>query len=138
LPKVVKKAILIGASCCPIFMNSSKSIIFVTLLIMDRAVTSKLPQIRTLCKEHKVRELYVFGSRGKGGSPKENSDFDLLVEIDESDPIIKGHLLLNLYLEFEKLFKSKVDLVTPESIKNPIFEEYIGTSKQLIYDGSKN
>lgn len=104
---------------------------------MDRIVSSKLPQIRTLCKEHKVRELYVFGSRGKNGKPHKNSDFDLLVEIDETDPINKGRLLLNLYLEFEKLFKSKVDLVTPESIKNPILEEYVGTSRELIYDGSK-
>src|ERR1700744_3656838 len=104
---------------------------------MDRMVTKKLPEIRTLCQEHKVKELYVFGSRGKGGHPTKDSDFDLLVEIDENDPINKGRLLLNLYMEFEKLFNSKVDLVTYESIHNPIFEEYIGTSKQLIYDGSK-
>jgi uncharacterized protein len=104
---------------------------------MDRIVSSKLPQIRTLCKEHKVRELYVFGSRGKGGNPKPDSDFDLLVEIDEPDPLNKGRLLLNLYLEFEKLFNSKIDLVTPESIINPFFEEYVGTSRELIYDGSK-
>src|SRR3569833_205796 len=104
---------------------------------MDRIVSSKLPQIRTLCKEYKVRELYVFGSRGKNGKPREDSDFDLLVEIDEDDPINKGHMLLNLYLEFERLFNSKVDLVTPESIKNPFFEEYVGTSRELIYDGSK-
>ncbi|HVV54350.1 MAG TPA: nucleotidyltransferase domain-containing protein [Mucilaginibacter sp.] len=105
---------------------------------MDRVVSNKLAQIETLCKEHKVRELYVFGSRGKGNHSKRNSDFDLLVEIDESDPINKGRLLLNLYMEFEKLFNSKVDLVTPESIKNPFFEEYVGTSKELIYDGSKS
>ncbi|MFI5159640.1 MAG: nucleotidyltransferase family protein [Sphingobacteriales bacterium] len=104
---------------------------------MDRIVSSKLPQIRTLCKEYKVKELYVFGSRGKGGHPTPDSDFDLLVEIDENDPISKGRLLLNLYLEFEKLFKSKVDLVTYESIKNPVFEDYVGNSRELIYDGSK-
>lgn len=103
---------------------------------MDRIVSSKLPQIQTLCKEHKVKELYVFGSRGKGEKrPKRNSDFDLLVEIDETDPISKGRLLLNLYTEFEKLFNSKIDLVTPESIKNPFFEEFVGTSKELIYNG---
>jgi len=105
---------------------------------MDKAVANKLPELRILCKQHKVKELYVFGSRGKNGKPHKNSDFDLLVEIDENDPISRGHLLLNLYLEFEKLFKSKVDLVTPESITNPFFEEYVGTSRELIYDGSKN
>jgi len=105
---------------------------------MDKAVANKLPQITALCKAHKVKELYVFGSRGLLGHPNKNSDFDLLVEIDEADSISKGRLLLNLYLEFEKLFNSKVDLVAFDSIRNPILEEYIGTSKELIYNGSKD
>lgn len=105
---------------------------------MDRIVSNKLVQIQTLCKEHKVKELYVFGSRGKGGHPTKNSDFDLMVEIDEPNPVHKGQLLLSLYNKFEKLFNQKVDLITPDSIRNAIFEEYVGTSKQLIYDGSKS
>jgi len=105
---------------------------------MDRIISKKLPEIRTLCQEHKVRELYVFGSRGKGGRPTKDSDFDLMVEIDEPDPIDRGQLLLSLYNKFEKLFNHKVDLVTASSIKNQIFQEYLDTSKQLIYDGSKS
>jgi predicted nucleotidyltransferase len=105
---------------------------------MDRTISKKLSEIRTLCQEHKVRELYVFGSRGKGGHPRKDSDFDLMVEIDEPDPVDRGQLLLSLYMKFEKLFNQKVDLITPGSIKNPVFEEYVGTSKQLIYDGSKS
>src|ERR1700744_896470 len=98
---------------------------------MDRMVTKKLPEIRTLCQEHKVKELYIFGSRGKGGHPTVDSDFDLMVEIDELNPINKGELLLSLYDKFEKLFNQKVDLITPGSIKNPVFEEFVGTSKLL-------
>jgi hypothetical protein len=105
---------------------------------MDRIISKKLPEIRTLCQEHKVRELYVFGSRGKGGHPGKDSDFDLMVEIDEPDPVDRGQLLLSLYMKFEKLFNQKVDLITSGSIKNPVFEEYVGTSKQLIYDGSES
>jgi predicted nucleotidyltransferase len=105
---------------------------------MDRIIEKKLPEIRTLCLEHKVKELYVFGSRGKGGHPKKDSDFDLMVEIDEPDPIDRGQLLLSLYNKFEKLFNHKVDLVTSGSIKNQIFQEYLDTSKLLIYDGSKS
>jgi len=105
---------------------------------MDRIVSNKLPQIQTLRKQHKVKELYIFGSRGKGGHPTKDSDFDLMVEIDESNPVDKGQLLLSLYDKFERLFNRKVDLITPDSIRNAIFEEYVGTSKQLIYDGSKS
>lgn len=104
---------------------------------MDGIVSKKLPQIRILCKEHKVKELYVFGSRGKRGHPTKDSDFDLLVDINEDDPINKGRLLLNLYLEFEKLFNSKIDLVSSDSVRNPILTEYIWNSRELIYDGSK-
>jgi len=105
---------------------------------MDRIVSKKLPEIRTLCKKHKVKELYIFGSRGKGGHPTKDSDFDLMVEIDEPNPVDRGQLLLSLYDKFERLFNQKIDLITPGSIKNPIFEEYVGTCKQLIYDGSKS
>lgn len=105
---------------------------------MDRIIAKKLPEIRTLCQEHKVKELYVFGSRGKGGHPRKDSDFDLMVEIDESDPVDKGRLLLSLFNKFENLFNHKVDLVTYGPIKNPIFEDYVETSKQLIYEGSKS
>ena|ERR1700759_2666307 len=104
---------------------------------MDRTVSKKMPQIHALCETHKVKELYVFGSRGKNGHPTKTSDFDLLVEIDEDDPINRGRLFLNLYLEFERLFESKVDLITTGSITNPIFEDFVNNSKQLIYDGSE-
>jgi predicted nucleotidyltransferase len=103
---------------------------------IDRVISKKLSEIRTLCQEHKVRELYVFGSRGKGGHPTKDSDFDLMVEIDEFDPVDRGRLLLSLYNKFERLFNHKVDLLTASSIKNPISQEYLDTSKQLIYDGS--
>lgn len=105
---------------------------------MDRIISKKLPEIRTLCQEHKVRELYVFGSRGNLGHPTKESDFDLMVEIDEPNPIDKGRLLLSLYDKFERLFNHKIDLITPDSIKNAIFEEYVGSSKQLIYDRSES
>jgi uncharacterized protein len=105
---------------------------------MDRIISSKLPQIQTLCKEHKVKELYIFGSRGRGGHPRKDSDFDLMVEIDEPDPVDRGQLLLNLYNKFEKLFNHKVDLITSSSIKNPFFEDSIGPSKQLIYERSED
>ena len=104
---------------------------------MDSTISNKLSEITILCQEHKVKQLYVFGSRGKGGNSTKDSDFDMMVEIDEPNPINRGRLLLSLYSKFERLFNHKVDLITPGSIKNPIFEEYVGTSKQLIYDGSK-
>jgi predicted nucleotidyltransferase len=85
-----------------------------------------------LCKSHQVRELYAFGSVVNGNFT-DKSDIDLLVEIDEPNPIRKGKLILSLYNKFGNLFNKKIDLLTINSIKNPIFEEYIGTTKELVY-----
>ncbi len=85
-----------------------------------------------LCKVHKVKELYAFGSVLTNRFT-DNSDIDLIVEIDEPNPIFKGKLILSLYSKFETLFNKKVDLLTYNSIRNPILEEYIGTSRKLIY-----
>jgi len=86
----------------------------------------------SLCKSHKVKELYAFGSVVNGNFTDE-SDIDLLVEIDEINPISKGKLLLSLYSKFEKLFNKKIDLLTPGSIQNSFLEEHIGSHKQLVY-----
>ncbi|WP_374951616.1 nucleotidyltransferase family protein [Mucilaginibacter sp.] len=90
------------------------------------------PEFIDLCRVHKVKELYAFGSVGRG-TDNDTSDMDLIVEIDEPNPIYKGKLLLSLYNKFEQYFNKKVDLLTFDSVKNPILEEYIGTSKKIVY-----
>ena len=100
-------------------------------MIRDIAIFQS-PEFINLCKVHQVKELYAFGSIAKGTDTKD-SDVDLIVEIDEPNPIHKGKLLLSLYNKFESFFNKKVDLLTFDSVKNPFLEEYIGTSKQIVY-----
>lgn len=94
------------------------------------AVDFSSKEFIALCETHQVKELYAFGSV-VNGSFTDKSDIDLLVEINESNPIKKGKLLLSLYAQFEKLFNKKIDLLTPGSIRNAILEEHIDTSKGL-------
>jgi len=89
-----------------------------------------------LCKLHKVRELYVFGSAVNGNFTDE-SDLDVLVELNESDPLIRGELLLSLWNELELYCHRKVDLLTFNSLRNPYLKESINNTKKLLYDGSK-
>lgn len=63
-------------------------------------------------------------------------DIDLLVEIDDSDPIEKGEKLISLWDTFEDFFHRKVDLLTDSSIRNPFLRKRIDSTKILIYDGS--
>lgn len=91
--------------------------------------------LSNICKKHQVDKLWIFGS---SVTPKfsSESDIDLLVELYEHNPLKKGELLLSLWDELEEFFERKVDLVTPDSIKNPFLIESINSSKLLIYDGS--
>jgi predicted nucleotidyltransferase len=100
-------------------------------MISDK-VDFKSNEFIALCKSHKVKELYAFGSVVNGNFT-EQSDIDLIVEIDESNPINKGKLILSLYNKFEKLFNKKVDLLTSNSIRNPYLKESIDNTKKLIY-----
>ena len=89
-------------------------------------------QFLDLCITHRVKELYVFGSVARGTDTK-NSDVDLLVEVDEDDPIIRGSLLLSLYDKLSIYFNKKVDLLTEDSLRNPLLKEAIRESKTIVY-----
>ncbi|HTH83666.1 MAG TPA: nucleotidyltransferase domain-containing protein [Mucilaginibacter sp.] len=89
-----------------------------------------------LCKKHQVKELYVFGSIVSGNFTDE-SDLDVLVEINETDPLTRGELLLSLWDELEQYSNRKVDLLTYNSLRNPYLKESINNTKRLLYDGSK-
>jgi len=98
-------------------------------------INSRANEFTTLCQSHNVTSLYAFGSSVKGDFNLKSSDIDLLIEIDEDDPIEKGSKLINIWDKLEAFFERKVDLLTFGSIKNPILRQNIDASKVLIYDG---
>ena len=44
----------------------------------------------SLCKAHRVKYLYAFGSAITTRFDKDHSDIDLLVDIDTPDPVERG------------------------------------------------
>ncbi|HOH99066.1 MAG TPA: nucleotidyltransferase domain-containing protein [Bacteroidales bacterium] len=90
-----------------------------------------------ICKSHSIRNLYAFGSSTSNHFDRLLSDIDLLVEIDDPDPIERGEKLMSLWDLMEDFFQRKVDLLTEGSIRNPFLKRSIDSSKVLIYDGSK-
>ena len=90
----------------------------------------------SLCKKHKVKYLYAFGSSITNAFDPAESDIDLLVEIDSEDPLERGENLLSLWDMFESFFSRRVDLLTESSIKNPFLRKNINSTKILIYDGA--
>ncbi|MCF6358758.1 MAG: nucleotidyltransferase domain-containing protein [Draconibacterium sp.] len=84
-----------------------------------------------------MKYLYAFGSSVTNKFDFEKSDIDLVVEIEESDPIAKGEKLISFWDKLEEFFKRRVDLITNPNIRNPYLRQSIDKSKILIYDGSK-
>jgi hypothetical protein len=104
------------------------------MIIKDEILKQKSSFI-SLCKNHNVRYLYAFGSAKTNHFNKHSSDIDLLVEIDDPDPIQRGEKLLSLWDTFELFFQRRVDLLTDSSIRNPYLRRSIDSTKVLIYDG---
>ena len=103
------------------------------MLNLPTIFKNKALAIEQLCIENKVRKLYLFGSALKPNFSKK-SDIDLIVEIEEDNPILKGEILMKTWSELELIFKRKVDLLTSKNVKNPILKKSIEENIQLIYD----
>lgn len=104
---------------------------------LKESIKSKMTEFLALCKSHYVKQLYAFGSSITNQFNEESSDIDLLIEIDNDDPIERGESLMNIWEQFEQFFQRKVDLLTNTSIKNPVLRKNIDSTKVLIYDGAK-
>jgi predicted nucleotidyltransferase len=107
-------------------------------MIVKDEILKQLPYFETLCQTHKVKYLYAFGSSTTAKFDPEKSDIDLLVEIDDPDPLERGEKLISLWDTFESFFQRKVDLLTDSSIKNPYLRKSIDSTKILIYDGKRS
>lgn len=100
------------------------------MILEDKKIKESL---KALCVKHKVKFLFAFGSVLRSDFDKNNSDIDLIVEIDYENPVEKGEHLMQLWSELELLLHKKVDLLTSNIINNPILKMEIENTKKLIY-----
>lgn len=104
---------------------------------LKETIKLKLHEFLALCESHHVKEIYAFGSSITCDFDENDSDIDLLIELNTLDPIERGENLMSIWDKFEILFQRKVDLLTNSSLKNPILRQNIDATKILIYDGKK-
>jgi hypothetical protein len=106
-------------------------------MILKDQIEPRIKYFENMCREHHVKYLYAFGSSVTDQFDMNSSDIDLLVEVDEKDPVKRGENLISLWDLFESFFHRKVDLLTEISIRNPYLRESINSTKILIYDGTR-
>ncbi len=94
-----------------------------------------LTEIRRLCKTHKVKSLWAFGSvLGSSFSP--DSDVDFLYEMDEQHIAEEESYFCfwGFYDTLQALLDRPIDMVWYKGIKNPYFKEEVEKTKVLIYE----
>lgn len=88
--------------------------------------------ILNLCKAHKVKSLFAFGSVLTDKFNSE-SDVDFIVDFENLDVLDYGDNYYNLKFSLENILKRSVDLLEEKAIKNPYFRKTINQNKVLIY-----
>ena len=89
-------------------------------------------EINKLCKSHKVKSLYAFGSV-LNDTFNENSDIDLVVDFQQIDLLEYADNYFDLKFSLEEMFKRPIDLLEEKAIKNPYFRQALNQQRQLVY-----
>lgn len=86
-----------------------------------------------LCQRLGVRRLELFGSAAQGRFQPGRSDFDFLVELDETAPGSRAQRLIDLAEALEGLLGSSVDLLNPKYIRNPWLAREVARTRRPIH-----
>jgi predicted nucleotidyltransferase len=90
---------------------------------------SQVNIIKDFFSKQPVLKAYLFGSYGRGSESKD-SDIDLLVELDYSQPI--GLEFIQMKLDLQELLSKKIDLVSARGLSKYI-QPILDKEKKLIY-----
>lgn len=89
-----------------------------------------LENLRNYFKGKPVLRAYIFGSVSRNEA-KEDSDIDILVDLDYSKKI--GLQFIQMKIDLERLLQKKVDLVSSRGL-SPRIKSYVEKDKELIYE----
>ncbi len=88
--------------------------------------------IRKLCFDHKVKQLYAFGSVLTAKFNSE-SDIDLVVDFDPIDVSLYADNYFDFKFSLQNILNRHIDLLEDKAIKNPYFRQTLNQQRQLIY-----
>ena len=89
--------------------------------------------LENLCRQYRVRRLFLFGSAARDDFDPGRSDVDLLVEFE---PLLQGgyaDAYFGLREALEALFGRDVDLVALSAIRNPYIRADVERTRTLVY-----
>lgn len=95
-------------------------------------VQQQKAEIAALCRKHRVRALWVFGSVTTDAWDPESSDIDALVDLGEYDEHVHRRFF-GLMHDLEDLLGRPVDLLTVNALENPYFRQEVEATRKQIY-----
>ena len=96
-------------------------------------VSSRLEELRELCRRFHVRRLDLFGSGARNDFDSARSDLDFLVEFEPLPDGAYADAFFGLKESLERLFARPVDLIAATAIRNPFFRESVERLKASVY-----
>lgn len=99
---------------------------------MTTKVDLKTQQLQQLCKKFNVKELYLFGSATTDDFSEE-SDLDFIVKFNRQGFEGAFDQFLDFKQELEEIYGRQIDLYHFKKFRNPIFQQEVERSKQLLY-----
>ncbi len=91
-----------------------------------------IDQINSLCHANKVKRLFAFGSVTTEKF-HDQSDIDLIVDIEDQDPISYSDKYFNLKFQLEQILHRQIDLLEERALRNRYLKEQLDRTKVLIY-----
>lgn len=100
---------------------------------MNKILHNKIEQIKAICPNYKVKNLYAFGSVATNNFNFQ-SDIDFIVSFRNIPLLEYADNYFDFCNDLEKLLNKEVDVVVEKSIKNPYLKEEVDQTKILIYE----
>lgn len=97
-----------------------------------KILNQHIDQIRRLCELNTVKTLFAFGSVTTDKFNTE-SDIDLVVDIEDNDPISYSDKYFNLKFQLEDVLKRQIDLLEQKAIRNRFLKSEIDRTKVKVY-----
>ena len=104
-------------------------------MVMHTAISDRKHELAIICQRFDVARLEVFGSAARGEDfDPEKSDADFLVQYKSEGELDAFTRYFRLQDALQEVLQRPVDLVEPETIKNPYMKKSIYELTEVVYE----
>ena len=102
-------------------------------------IRNNINTITDVCKQHHVKELFVFGSAARQTDFANDSDVDLLVNFETLPDYTNEEIFYlvdnkeQLHEKLQEILNRDVDLIEEKNISNKYLRSFINKDKRLVY-----